>query len=96
MKNTLLKIAKERKVVYICGDFNINLLKYVNDTAVQYCYKLVTSNGLLRTYHFTNQINRLYNVNNLQYIFSANDNIIIEMSDHLSSYLIYGYIKNRI
>ena len=45
VKNTLLKVAKENKEVYICGDFNINLLKYENDTAVQNFYNLMTSNG---------------------------------------------------
>ena len=47
VNNTLLKIAKENKEVYICGDFNINLLKYENDTAIQNFYNWMTSNGFL-------------------------------------------------
>ena len=90
MKNTLLKIGKENKEDYICGDFNINLLKYENDSAVQ---DLMTSNGFLPhitlSTRLTNTtmsiINNIYS-NTLTYN-SFSGNIIIEIADHLAQFL---------
>ena len=47
MKNTLLKLNKENKEIYICGDFNINLPKYDEDIVVQEFYNLMTSHGFI-------------------------------------------------
>ena len=47
MTNTLFKLHKENKEIYICGDFNINLLKYDEDIVVQEFYNLMTSNGFI-------------------------------------------------
>ena len=47
MKNTPLKLNKENKETYICGDFNINLLKYDEDIVVPKFYNLMTSHGFI-------------------------------------------------
>ena len=93
MKNTLLKIGKENKEVYIRGDFNINLLKYEHDSAVQDFYNLMTSTGFLP--HITlptrltdttmSIIDNIYS-NTLTYN-SFSGNIIIEIADHLVQFL---------
>ena len=47
MRNSLNKLNKENKEVYIAGDFNIDLLKY--DTNIKYkdFYNLMTASGFL-------------------------------------------------
>ena len=52
-------LNKENKEIYICGDFNINLLKYDEDTVVQEFYNLMTSNGFIPPNYPTNSDNRL-------------------------------------
>ena len=38
---------KENKEIYICGDFNTNLLKYDEDSVVQEFYDLMTSQSFI-------------------------------------------------
>ena len=93
MKNLFLKLNKENKEVYICGDFNINLLKYYGEIVVQDFYNLMYSNGYLP------QINLLTGItdttmtltdniftNTMNYN-SFSGNILIQIADHLSQFL---------
>ena len=43
----LATLAKENKEVYICGDFNLDLLKIDTDHFTQYFFNLLCSYGLL-------------------------------------------------
>ena len=43
----LSKLTKENKEIYICGDFNIDLLKIENNHIYQQFYNLLCSFGFL-------------------------------------------------
>ena len=47
MDATLSKLTKENKEIYICGDFNINLLKSDSNTVCSNFYNLLSANGFL-------------------------------------------------
>ena len=47
LESTLKKIVTENKEVYICGDFNIDLLKLQKFNNYQHYYKLLCSYGFL-------------------------------------------------
>ena len=93
MKNTLLKLNKEKKEIYICGDFNVNLLKYDEDIVVQKFYNLMTSHGfipqiILPTRITDSSMNLIDNI--YSNMFSNNTfggNIIIEIADHLLQFV---------
>ena len=93
MKNTLLKSNKENKEIYICGDFNINLLKYEEDIVVQELYNLTTSHGFIPQITLPTRItdssmtliDNIYSNMFLNNTFSGN--IIIEIADHLLQFV---------
>ena len=93
MTNTLFKLNKENKEIYICGDFNINLLKYDEDIAVQEFYNLMTSNGFIPQITLPTRItdssmtliDNIYSNTFLNNTFSGN--IIIEIADHLLQFV---------
>ena len=89
MKNTLLKLNKENREIYICGDFNINLLKYDEDIVVQEFYNLMTSHGFIPQTRITDSsmtlIDNIYSNMFLNNTFSGN--IIIEITDHLLQFV---------
>ena len=93
MDSTLNKLVKENKEIYICGDFNIDLLKMNElDTHLEF-YNLLNSHGLLP---FIVQPSRV--VNNqvpslVDNIFSNNisdavlsGNIYLTLSEHFSQF----------
>ena len=93
MTNTLFKLNKENNEIYICGDFNINLLKYDEDIAVQEFYNLMTSNGFIPQITLQTRItdssmtliDNIYSNTFLNNTFSGN--IIIEIADHLLQFV---------
>ena len=93
MKNLCLMLNKENKEVYICGDFNINLLKYDDEIVIQDFYNLMNSNGYLPQINLPTRITdttmtlidniftNTMNYNNLS------GNILIQIADHISQFL---------
>ena len=100
MINTLLKLNKENKEIYICGDFNIDLLKYDEDIVAQEFYNLMTSNGFIPQITLPTRItdssmtliDNIYSNMFLNNTFRGND--IIEIADHLLQVVINRYLKN--
>ena len=93
MKNLFLKLNKENKEVYFCGDFNINLLKYDDEIVVQDFYNLMNSNGYLPQINLPSRItdttmtlvdNIFTNTMNYN---SFSGNILIQIADHLLQFL---------
>ena len=96
----LYKVNREKKECVLMGDFNINLLKTGGDNAASKFYNNITS------YFFTPYIlqpTRLMaktlidNIffNSLEY-HSYSGNLLYELSDHLSQFLILeGFVKER-
>ena len=93
MMNTLLKLNKENKEIYICGDFNINLLKYDEDTVVQEFYNLMTSNGFipqitLPTRITDSSMTLIDNIYSNMFLYNTfSGNIIIEIAAHLLQFV---------
>ena len=92
MKNLFLKLNKENKEVYICGDFNINLLKYDDEIVAQDFYNLMNSNGYLPQINlpsrFTDTTMTLIDnifTNTMNYN-SFSSNILIQIAEHLSQF----------
>ena len=93
MTTTLNRLNKENKGIYICGDFNIDLLKYDNNLKSQEFYNLMSSNGFIP--HITlptritdtsmSIIDNIYSNTLSQNTLSGN--ILIEIADHLIQFL---------
>ena len=47
LENCLIKVVKENKELYICGDFNFDLLKIDSDYNTQHFFNLLCSYGFL-------------------------------------------------
>ena len=93
MKNLFLKLNKENKGVYICGDFNINLLKYDDEIVAQDFYNLMNSNVYLPQINLPTRITDttmtlIDNIftNTMSYN-SFSSNILIQIAEHLSQFL---------
>ena len=93
MKNLFLKLNKENKGVYICGDFNINLLKYDDEIVAQDFFNLMNSNVYLPQINLPTRITDttmtlIDNIftNTMNYN-SFSINILIQIAEHLSQFL---------
>ena len=99
MKNTLFKLNKANKEIYICDDFNINFLKYDEDIVVQEFHNLMTSNGFKLQITLPTRItdssmtliDNIYSNMFLNNTFSGN--IIIEIADHLLQFVLIDTSK---
>ena len=86
----LISLAKENKEIYICGDFNFDLLKTDTNHNTQHFFNLLCSYGLLPhilqpTRVTVNTVSVIDNIfsNNLQDdIISGN--VLLTLSDHFS------------
>ena len=54
LESCLSILASENKEIYICGDFNFDLLQIDTDNFTQYFFNLLCSYGLLPPYTATN------------------------------------------
>ena len=87
---------KENKDVYITGDFNIYLLKYVNNPKYQEFYNLVTANGflpqILQPTRITDStmtlIDNIYTNNFSNDIYGGN--LLLDIADHLVQFISVG------
>ena len=84
-----MNIAKENKEVYICGDFNFDLLKVDTDHITQHFFNLLCRYGFLPhilqptrvTEHTATVIDNIF-INNLQDDISGN--VLLILSDHFA------------
>ena len=85
-----MNIAKENKEVYICGDFNFDLLKVDTDHITQHFFNLLCSYGFLPhilqptrvTEHTATVIDNIFSNNLQDDIISGNELLIL--SDHFA------------
>ena len=93
LEETLSKISSENKEIYICGDFNIDLLKLDSNTKYKQFYDLMCSYGfapkILQPSRITENTATLIDnifTNNLENnVISGN--IITDLSDHYSQFI---------
>ena len=92
MTNCFAKLNKEKKEIYIAGDFNIDLLQYETNNKCRDFYNLITSNGFLplitQPSRFSDTTQTL-----IDNIFTntfdrdcESGNILVEFADHLTQF----------
>ena len=89
----LNKLSRENKEIYICGDFNLDLLKIEEDNSYLEFYNLLCSYGFLPkiihptrvTEHNSSLIDNIFS-NNLSDI-TISGNILLTLSEHFSQLL---------
>ena len=89
----LNKLSRENKEIYICGDFNLDLLKIEEDNSYLEFYNLLCSYGFLPkiihptrvTDHNSSLIDNIFS-NNLSDI-TISGNILLTLSEHFSQFL---------
>ena len=92
IQKCMTKLNKEKKDVYLAGDFNIDLLKYDTNNKYQDFYNHMTSNGFLPMIIQPTRI-RINTMSIIDNIYSntftkesISGNILFEISDHLSQF----------
>ena len=93
LEKCLIKLAKEKKEVYLCGDFNIDLLKIEINNSYQEFYDLLCSYGFLPkiiqpTRVIANEsslIDNIFSNNFADTIISGN--ILLTLSEHFSQFV---------
>ena len=98
LEYTLVKLSKEDKVIYLCGDFNSDLLKYENKNNYRRFYDLLSSFGIFPMILLPTRVTKdsatiVDNIftNNLTSPINSG-NIITDISDHYSQFII---VKNK-
>ena len=101
LEKCLSKLSKENKEVYICGDFNIDLLKIEDNHSYHEFYNLLCSYGFLPkiiqpsrvTENESSLIDNIF-TNNLKDN-STSGNILLTLSEHFSQFLSIkrGYVN---
>ena len=90
LESCLATLAKESKEVYICGDFNFDLLKVDTDHLTQHFFNLLCSYGFLphilqptrATEHTSTVIDNIFS-NNIQDDITSG-NVLLNLSDHFA------------
>ena len=93
LENCLTKLTKENKEIYLCGDFNIDLLKIDNNQNYQQFYNMLCSFGFLHkiiqptrvTDHHSTLIDNIFS-NNLSDA-TKSGNIFLTLSKHFSQFV---------
>ena len=93
LENCLIKLTKENKEIYLCGDFNIDLLKIEDNQNYQLFYNMLCSFGFLPkivqptrvTDHHSTLIDNIFSDNLIDETKSGN--IFLSLSDHFSQFL---------
>ena len=90
---TLSKISKENKEIYICGDFNMNLLNSDSNTHCSNFYNLLNSSGFLPLILHPSRVVEGQNPSLIDNIFSnstsnviLSGNIYFQLSEHFSQF----------
>ena len=91
--STLSKLNKENKEIYICGDFNINLIKADSNNACSNFYNLMNSNSFLPLILHPSRVVEDQAPSLIDNIFSNNTNgiilggnIYLKISEHFSQF----------
>ena len=93
LENCLIKLTKENKEIYLCGDFNIDLLKIEDNQNYQLFYNMLCSFGFLPkivqptrvTDHHSTLIDNIFSNNLIDETKSGN--IFLSLSEHFSQFL---------
>ena len=93
LEKCLNVVAKENKELYICGDFNFDLLKIDSDHSTQHFFNLLCSFGLLPhvlqptrvTDNTATVIDNIFSNNTQDNIVSGN--MLLSLSEHFSQFL---------
>ena len=93
LENCLIKLTKENKEIYLCGDFNIDLLKIEDNQNYQLFCNMLCSFGFLPkivqptrvTDHHSTLIDNIFSNNLIDETKSGN--IFLSLSDHFSQFL---------
>ena len=93
LDQTLSKITKENKEIYICGDFNLDLLKAESDNHCSNFYTLLTSSGFLPLILHPSRVVDDQTPSLIDNIFSnqssnivLSGNIYLQLSEHFSQF----------
>ena len=93
MDSVLSKLSNENKEVYICGDFNINLLNIDTNNGSSNFYNLFNSNGFLPLILHPSRVVENQAPSLIDNIFTNNSNSIIlsgniylTISEHFSQF----------
>ena len=99
LESSLNKLIKENKEIYLCGDFNIDLLKIEEISNYKNFYKLMSSYGLLPqiiqpTRECGNSSTIIDNIftNNMSNSIQSG-NILTDLSDHYSQFIMVNRDK---
>ena len=93
MESSLRVISDENKEVYVCGDFNIDLLKLVSKPSYLAFYNLMCSNGLIPYIvhpsrmvegQMPSLIDNIFSNNISDFVISGN--IYFNLSEHFSQF----------
>ena len=93
LENCVIKVVKENKELYICGDFNFDLVKIDSDYNTQHFFNLLCSYGFLPhilqptrvTENTATVIDNIFS-NNIKDNISCG-NILLTLSEHFSQFL---------
>ena len=93
--NFMDKFSKENKVSYLCGDFNIDLLKIETDDNINSFYNTLTSNLFVPhitlptriTSHSKTLIDNIFS-NDPEFTSGISGNFTFSISDHIAQFLI--------
>ena len=99
MENILLQLSKEKKEIYLCGDFNSDLLKIDSLNNYSRFYELLASYGLVPFILLPTRIagnsatiiDNIFTNNTSNSIISGN--IITDLSDHFSQFISVQKLK---
>ena len=87
MELCLKSVSNENKEVYVCGDFNIDLLKLDSKTSYLAFYNLMNSNGLIPYISHPSRIVEGQIPSLIDNIFSNNISDFVEVATFISTYL---------
>ena len=93
LDNTLSKLTNENKEIYLCGDFNSDLIKIDEDNNYKFFYELMASYGFTPfillptriTDHSATIVDNIFTNNMSNKILSGN--IVTDFSDHFSQFI---------
>jgi len=93
LETCISKITKENKIIYLCGDFNSDLLKYDDNNNYKKFYDLLSSYGIFPmillptrvTDHSATIVDNIFTNNLDKSLISGN--ILTDFSDHYSQFI---------
>lgn len=99
LESCIYKITKEGKIIYLCGDFNSDLLKYDTSNNYKKFYDLLSSYGILPMILLPTRVSGdsatiVDNIftNNIENLLNSG-NIKTDLSDHYSQFISVQKLK---